>query len=62
VAPFALTGSTCLLTLSSSKREFLSLLDRLKEKGAARCQVEVETRSADELVALATFDFFIKTG
>lgn len=39
-----------------------NLLVRLKEKGAAKCQVEVETRSGNELVAIASFDFFIKTG
>jgi acyl-coenzyme A thioesterase PaaI-like protein len=37
-----------------------SVLERLQQRGAAKCEIEVETRSADEVVALATFEFFIK--
>jgi acyl-coenzyme A thioesterase PaaI-like protein len=37
-----------------------SVMARLQEKGVAKCEVEVETKSGDEIVAIATFEFFIK--
>ncbi len=36
------------------------VLQRLQEKGVAKCEIEVETKSGDEIVAIATFEFFIK--
>jgi len=36
------------------------VLQRLREKSVAKCEIEVETRSGDEIVAIATFEFFIK--
>lgn len=36
------------------------VMKQLQQKGIAKCAVEVETRSADEVAAIATFDFFIK--
>ena len=35
-------------------------LDRLRKKGAAKIAVEVSVRSNDEVLAIATFDWFIR--
>jgi acyl-coenzyme A thioesterase PaaI-like protein len=35
-------------------------LDRLRQKGAAKIAVEVSVRSNNEIVAVATFDWFIR--
>lgn len=37
-----------------------NVMARLQAKGVAKCEIEVETRSGDEIVAIATFEFFIK--
>ncbi len=37
-------------------------LDRLRKKGAAKISVEVSVHSNNEIVAIATFDWFIKAG
>lgn len=37
-------------------------LDRLRNKGAAKIAVEVSVRSNNEIVAIATFDWFIRNG
>lgn len=36
------------------------VLQRLQDKGVAKCEIEVETQSGDEIVAMATFEFLIK--
>ena len=37
-------------------------LDRLRKKGAVKIAVEVSVHSNNEVVAIATFDWFIKNG
>ena len=37
-------------------------LDRLRQKGAAKIAVEVSVHSNNEIVAIATFDWFIRNG
>lgn len=37
-------------------------LDRLRQKGAVKIAVEVYVHANDEIVAIATFDWFIKNG
>jgi acyl-coenzyme A thioesterase PaaI-like protein len=48
--------------ITGSRPEPQQVRNRLRQKGAAKIAVEVSVRSKDEIVAVATFDWFIKSG
>ncbi len=48
--------------VTDSKPHPHQALDRLRQKGAAKIAVEVSVHSNNEIVAIATFDWFIKNG
>ena len=48
--------------VTNSEPDLQKSLDRLRRKGAAKLAVEVSVHSNNEIVAIATFDWFIKNG
>jgi acyl-coenzyme A thioesterase PaaI-like protein len=48
--------------VTNSQPALHQALDRLRKKGAAKIAVEVSVRSNNEIVAIATFDWFIRNG
>ena len=51
-----------LAEVTNSEPDPHQALDRLRQKGAAKIAVEVSVHSNNEIVAIATFDWFIKNG
>ena len=51
-----------LAEVTNSKPDPQQALDRLRQKGAAKIAVELSVYSNHEIVASATFDWFIKNG
>jgi acyl-coenzyme A thioesterase PaaI-like protein len=51
-----------LAKVTNSEPDPHQALDRLRQKGAAKIAVEVSVHSNNEIVAIATFDWFIKNG
>lgn len=49
-----------LAEVTNSKPDPHEALDRLRQKGTAKIAVEVSVHSNNEIVAIATFDWFIK--
>ena len=51
-----------LAEVTNSEPDPHQALDRLRQKGAAKIAVEVSVHSNNEIVAIATFDWFIRNG
>ncbi len=51
-----------LAEVTKSEPDPHQVLDRLRQKGAAKIAVEVSVYSNHEIVAIATFDWFMKNG
>ena len=51
-----------LAEVTNSKPDPQQALERLRQKGAAKIAVEVSVYSNNEIVAIATFDWFIRNG
>jgi acyl-coenzyme A thioesterase PaaI-like protein len=55
-------GEDIMAEVTNSKPDPHQVLERLRKKGAAKIAVEVSVISKNEIVAIATFDWFIKNG